>query len=103
MSSTEHIFNIAIAIDEDGIRERAEKFCAEKITKALDDQWIKNSGYFGNKFELGSRLESSVSNAVQAFMEKHKEEIFDIVVTKVAEKIVRSKKYRETIIGEVSE
>lgn len=95
----EHIFNIAISVDEDGIRSRAEEYCAREVANVLDDNWIKK-GYYGRK-ELGARLEECVDSAVKKYMEEHHDELMEIVAGKVAEKIVKTKAYKDAMIEKV--
>lgn len=96
--NTEHIFNIAISVDEDSIRERAEIFCAEQITGALNDNWIRK-GYYGKK-EIGSKLEEAIENAVVKFINNNKEEFLELVAEKTAEKVMKTKAYKEKILKE---
>lgn len=93
--TTEHIFQIAIAVDDDTIKAQATKYCAEQISKALNDDYV-NKGYYG-KCTLGAKLTEVVEECCDKFLADHRSEIVDEAVKLVANKVFRSKAFKEKV------
>lgn len=87
----EHIMNIAISIDDEGIEKKATDYCVKKLYEDMKGKLI-NDGYY-NRGQLTSQAEDVVTK----WMNDHKDEIITQTANLVAEKISRRKAFKEKV------
>lgn len=93
--TTEHIFQIAIAVDDDTIKAQATKYCAEQISRALNDDYVSR-GFYGRS-TLGPKLSEVVEASCDKFLQEHKDVIIEEAAKLVANKVFRSKAFKEKV------
>lgn len=93
----EHVFNIAIAIDDDAIQQAAIDYCAKQIDKGLTDGYLKK-GTYRNEVEFDYKLAKVIDEHCKEFLETHKDEIMNAVVVRLVEKLGNSRKFREQVM-----
>ena len=91
----EHIMNIAISIDDEGIEERAMDYCTKKLYEDMKGKLL-NDGYY----QRGA-LTAAAEDIVTKWLDDHKDEIITQTATLVAEKISRRKAFKEKV-GELT-
>lgn len=87
----EHIMNIAISIDDEGIEERAMDYCTKKLYEDMKGKLI-NDGYYNR-----GQLTGAAEDIVTKWLDDHKDEIIEQTATLVAEKISRRKAFKEKV------
>ena len=87
----EHIMNIAISIDDEGIEKKATEYCVKKLYEDMKGKLISD-GYY-NRGQLTSRAE----DVVNKWLNDHKDEIIEQTAKLVAEKISRRKAFKEKV------
>lgn len=98
----EHVFNIAIAIDDDAIQQAAIDYCAKQIDKGLTDGYLKK-GTYRNEVEFDYKLAKVIDEHCQEFLETHKDEIINAVTDKLVDKVFRTKAFKEKVSNIVFE
>lgn len=95
MANTEHIFNIAISFDEETIMakamEKLESDVAQYGTRAI----FENNSYYRRC--LTSNGEEIVERCFDKIIAEHKQEIIDLAVKTVADRIYKSKALKEAV------
>ena len=96
----EHILQIAIGIDDDGIRKRieasAEKQIIDSIKSDVADQIFRKSNW-NNETQLHSWVKDIVVDAVL----EHKDEIISAAASSLCEYMKRTKAVKEAVSGAV--
>ena len=87
----EHIMNIAISIDDEGIEERAMDYCTKKLYEDMKGKLLSDRYYDCDK------LTSQAEDIVTKWLDDHKDEIITQTATLVAEKISRRKAFKEKV------
>lgn len=87
----EHIMNIAISIDDEGIEKKATDYCVKKLYEDMKGKLI-NDGYY-NRGQLTDQAE----NIVNKWLDDHKDEIIEQTAKLVADKISRRKAFKEKV------
>lgn len=96
--NTEHIFQVAVSIDDEGIRESIKKRCAEDVSSALEDGFIKK-GY--RRTEIDYKLMQVIEDVTTKFCEEHKDEFIRLLVDEAADRIMRSKKMKDQMTAAI--
>ena len=99
----EHVVQFGISIDDEMIQKRiadnAERAITAEIQKKVESAILTRSNYYGGyRNSLGEVGE----DIVYKWLESHKDEIIELAASKVAEKVSRSKAWKEKY-GEVTE
>ena len=87
----EHIMNIAISIDDEGIEERAKDYCAKKLYEDMKGKLL------GDQYYNRGKLTGQAEDIVARWLDDHKNEIIEQTATFVAEKISRRKAFRQKV------
>lgn len=87
----EHIMNIAISIDDDGIEQKATDYCVKKLYEDMKGKLLSDQYY--NRGKLTGQAEDIVTK----WLDDHKDEIITQTATLVAEKISRRKAFKEKV------
>lgn len=91
----EHIFTIAVSIDEDGIKKRALESCANDIKKSIHQCFFEGYGGYPSRATPTSEMKEAMGNYIAAFLAKHEDEIVEAAIRNVTEKVYRSKVFKE--------
>ena len=95
----EHIFTIAIAVDDDTIREGIVKSCENQIVKQFKDEFYDKN--YNGKYSPNSKLLAIVDERVSEIVKEHKDEIISLIVERASDKLVKSKALRERLESNV--
>lgn len=87
----EHIMNIAISIDDEGIEKKATDYCVKKLYEDMKGKLI------GDQYHNRGQLTGQAEDVVTKWMNDHKDEIITQTATLVAEKISRRKAFKEKV------
>lgn len=87
----EHVMNIAISIDDEGIEQKATDYCVKKLYEDMKGKLL-NDGYY----QRGA-LTGAAEDIVTKWLDDHKDEIITQTATLVAEKISRRKAFKEKV------
>lgn len=86
----EHIFNVAISVDDEGIEKKAMEYCTKKIYEDMKGKLLRD-GYYGGGFTGAGEV------AIDKWLTDHKGEIIDAAANRIAEKISRTKAMKEKV------
>lgn len=86
----EHIFNVAISIDDEGIEKKATDYCVQQIYRDMKGT-VLNDGYYGGK------LTAQAEMIIDRWLTAHKDEIIDVAAKRIADKISRTKAMKEKV------
>ena len=93
----EHIVQFAISIDDKTIQNRIEEHAytdvLDKLAKEATDTVFAHSSAYSREL----MWEKLLGNALQSFLEEHKDEIIDEAANMLADRFQRTKKYREAM------
>lgn len=87
----EHIMNIAISIDDEGIEKKATEYCVQKLYEDMKGKLL------GDQYYNRGQLTSQAEDVVTKWMNDHKDEIITQTANLVAEKISRRKAFKEKV------
>lgn len=87
----EHIMNIAISIDDEGIEKKATEYCVKKLYEDMKGKLIYD-GYY-NRGQLTGQAEGVVNK----WLNDHSKEIIEQTAKLVADKISRRKAFKEKV------
>ena len=91
----EHVFNIAISIDDDAIAQKTTEFCAKEVQKSLQDGFFRRGNY--GHTELDYKAVAIIEKETKDFIERYKTEIICEVINRLTDKAFRSKAFREAM------
>lgn len=98
----EHIVQFGISIDDEMIQKRivdnAERTVTAEIQKKVESEILTRSNYYGG---YRNSLSEAGEDIICKWLESHKDEIIELAASKVAEKVSRSKAWKEKY-GEVT-
>lgn len=89
----QHIFNIAIEIEDERIVQSIEKNVEEKAVKMITDKIedrICEKSYYG-RVNNYRPLENMVASRIETILADHKDLVLEKAAEKLAEKLARSK------------
>ena len=92
----EHIFQIAVAVDDDAIREGIIKSCESQIVQDFKKEFYETD-YYGRATRPGRKLCDIVDQRVAQVVNENKSEIIDLIVERVSDKIMRSKAFKDKL------
>lgn len=92
----EHIFQIAVAIDDDTIREGIIKSCESQIVQDFKKEFYETD-YYGRAVRPSRRLCDIVDQRVAQVVSENRTEIIDLIVERVSDKIMRSKAFKDKL------
>ena len=99
----EHVVQFGISIDDEMIQKRiadnAERAITAEIQKKVESAILTRSNYYGG---YRNSLSEVGEDIIYKWLESHKDEIIELAASKVAEKVSRSKAWKEKY-GEVTE
>lgn len=87
----EHIMNIAISIDDEGIEQRAKDYCVKQLYADMKGKLLSD-GYYDR-----GKLTGQAEDIVTKWLDDHKDEIIEQTAKFVAEKISRRKAFKEKV------
>ena len=107
----EHILQVAFQFDDEAVKKRLEDQCFEEVVdrivkeyKSVAGEEYRYSGWdqFASKEKkiedrFMQAVNADVLEGVNDFCIQHKDEIIDLAASKLAEKISRTKKFKEAI------
>ena len=96
MAANEHIFTIAVAVDDDAIREGIIKSCESQIVQNFKKEFYE-ADYYGRNARPGKKLCEIVDKRVAEVVNENKSEIIDLIVERVSDKIMRSKAFKDKL------
>ena len=96
MAVNEHIFTIAVAVDDNAIREGIIKSCESQIVGNFKKEFY-DTDYYGRNDRPGKKLCEIVDKRVAEVVEENKSEIIDLIVERVSAKIMRSKSFKDKL------
>lgn len=96
MAVNEHVFTIAIPVDDDAIRNGIIKSCESHIVQDFKKEFYDND-YYGRATKPGRRLCDIVDKRVAEVVNEHKSEIIDLIVERASDKILRSKAFKDKL------
>ena len=97
----QHIVNIAFDFDDDKVRSIAEKKCQDSMDEIIKeiilDQIapLRYSYYDKKETRDFSLMQRKIDDAMNAYMEEHREEIIDRAAEKLADSFKRTKIWKE--------
>lgn len=97
----QHIVNIAFDFDDDKVRSIAEKKCQDSMDEIIKeiilDQIapLRYSYYDKKETRDFSLMQRKIDDAMNAYMEEHREEIIDRATEKLADSFKRTKIWKE--------
>lgn len=97
--NTEHVFQIAVSVDDEAIQKATIEHCAKEVARCLDNGFFKRG--YNNRVELDYRMTDVIKERVDAFLESHKDEFLKLVVADVGERLNRSKKFKDSVVEKV--
>ena len=100
----EHLIQMTINVDDKKIVESIERNAEKTITENLDKEVKKiifnfENDWYGNDLIRG--VSDWTEDRLNEFLEKHKDQIIDLASDKLADKMYKSKKVRETMTESV--
>lgn len=102
MAATEHIFTIAVAVDDDAIRDGIIKSCESQIVGQFKKEFYETD-YYGRSTRPNNKLCDIVDRHVAEVVNEHKSEIIDLIVERACDKIMRSKAFKDKLNSITSE
>ena len=96
MTTTSHIFNIAVAIDEEAIREGIIKSCESQIVQNFKKEFYETD-YYGRVTRPGQKLCDIVDKRVAEVVAENRDEIIGLIVDRVSDKIFKSKAFKDKL------
>lgn len=93
----EHIFTIAVSIDEDGIKKRALDACAEDIKKCVHQCFFDGYGGYRSGAVATGAMKEIMGKYVLDLLTKHEDEIVETVIDRITDKVYRSKSFKEKV------
>ena len=87
----EHIMNIAISIDDEGIEKRAMEYCTKKLYEDMKGKLLNDGNYYRGQ------LTGQAEDIVTKWLDDHKDEIVTQTAILVAERISRRKAFKEKV------
>lgn len=101
----QHIFNIAIDMDDErivkAVSSRAEEEILKKLTNDVEDSLFNHRGWGSDRFNPNMRdgLSETMKDCIMEFIGENQEEILDRAGKFLAERLARTKKAREVLEG----
>ena len=89
----QHIFNIAIEVEDERIVQSIEKSVEEKVCKEISqkvEDCICNKSYYGRVTDY-KPLETMIGSRIDAILADNKDLVLEKAADKLAEKLARSK------------
>lgn len=87
----EHIMNIAISIDDEGIEQKATDYCVKKLYEDMKGKLLNDGNYYRGQ------LTGQAEDIVTKWLDDHKDEIIEQTAKLVAERISRRKAFKEKV------
>lgn len=87
----EHIMNIAISIDDEGIEQKATDYCVKKLYEDMKGKLL------GDQYYNRGKLTGQAEDVVTKWLNDHSKEIIEQTAKLVAEKISRRKAFKEKV------
>ena len=89
----QHIFNIAIEVEDERIVQSIEKSVEEKVCKEISkkiEDCIYEKSYYG-RINNAKPLENMIASRIDAILADNKDLVIEKAADKLAEKLARSK------------
>lgn len=93
----EHIVQFAIGIDDKTIQNRIEEHAYTDVLDKLAKEAMDTVFAHTNAYSRENMWKTMMGNALQSFLEEHKDEIIDKAANLLADRFQRTKKYREAM------
>lgn len=93
----EHIVQFGIGIDDNAIRNRIEKYAYKDVLDKLAQETIDTVFANTNAYSRENMRKTMMEKALRSFLEERKDEIIDKAANMLADRVRRTKKYREAM------
>lgn len=97
--STEHVIQIGVSVDDDAIQSAILNHAANEVLKGLKDGFFRRGCY--GKLEFDYKIKDVISDETKKFLENNKDEFMRLLVSDVSDRLMRSKKFKEEVVGEM--
>lgn len=92
----EHIFTIAVDVDDEAIRNGIIKGVENQVVEAIKEE-LFDRDHYGRRKKLSNRFVDKLMEVTKGFIDENKEFIIQEVIKTISEKIYRSKAFKDSL------
>lgn len=92
----EHIFTIAVDVDDEAIRNGIIKGVENQVVEGIKEELFEKD-YYGRRKKLSNRFMDKLMETIKDLIDENKDFIIQEVIKAIAEKVYRSKQFKDSL------